>query len=144
MYHLVKIGLLVLAFLLVPPSTSMLGAASEGHGGDSKKSDKKEAGKAENGAIEIGPLVVNVLSSAGYRFLRLDMMVQCADNTAAERLTKSDAKEDLVLYLSNRLAEDLLTQSGKMILRKELLDLFSKYAGAGKVQNIYFLELVLQ
>lgn len=149
MRHLLKIGLLLLAFLLVPPSTGMLQASSEGgHGGDSKKSekkgDKKEAGKAADGVIDIGPVTVNVLSTKGYKFLRLTMQVQCADNAAAERLVLPDAKEDMILFLSTKLAEDLQGNPGKMILRRDMIDLCNKYAGQGKVKNIYFTEFVFQ
>ena len=148
MHNIVKIGLLLLAFVLVPPHSASLHASSEGgHGGDSKgekKGDKKEAGKAVDGVIDIGPLVVNVLSNKGYRYLKLTMQVQCEDNSTAERLVKPDAKEDLIFFLSTKLAEDLLGDAGKMVLRKDLLDLFGKYAGQGKVKNIFFTEFVIQ
>lgn len=149
MHYLLKIGLLLLAFLLVPPATDRLDASSEGgHGGEAKKSekkgDKKDAGKAVDGVIGIGPLTVNVLSNKGYRFLRLAMDVQCETNDQAERLLLPDAREDLVFFLSSKLAEDLLGNPGKMILRRDLIELFSKYAGAGKVKNIYFTEFVFQ
>lgn len=151
MRHCVKLLLLFLVLALALPAS--VSASSEGGGGDSKKKeksekkekgDKKEAGKAENGVITIGPLVVNILSNKGYRFLRLEMIVECADNEAAERLVKADAKEELILLLSNKMADDLLANSGKMILRKELIDLFSKYAGPDKVKNLYFAEFVFQ
>lgn len=137
---------LLMLTLILPPSVP---ASSEGGhgGGESKKKekgDKKEAGKIENGVVTIGPLVVNILSNKGYRFFRLEMIVECADNEAAERLVKADAKEELVLMLSNKMADDLLSNSGKMVLRKELLDLFSKYAGQGKVKTLYFSEFVFQ
>ena len=149
MHNLVKIALLFLAFLLVPPAQSQLQASAEGgHGGDSKKSekkgDKKEAGKAENGAITIGPLTVNVLSNKGYRYFRLTLDVQCEDNAAAERLTQPDCRQDLIFLLSSKLAEDLLTSAGKMALRHDLIELFSKYAGQGKVKDVYFTEFVFQ
>jgi flagellar FliL protein len=147
--HWVKIGLMLLAFVLATPHLPAGLASSEsGHGGDAKKSekkgDKKDAGKPENGAIVIGPLTVNILSNKGYRFLRLALRVECEDNAAAERITLPDDRQDLVFTLSSKLAEDLLTNAGKMALRKELLDLFSKYAGQGKVKNIYFQEFVFQ
>lgn len=139
---------LFLALLLALPR--LVPASSEGgHGGDDskkqeKKEEKKEPGKVENGVITIGPMTVNILSQKGYRFMRLEMIVECVDDPSAERLYKADAREDLILMLSNKLAEDLLTNSGKMILRKELMDLFTKYAGPGKVKNIYFGEFVFQ
>lgn len=149
MHDLLKIGLLLLAFLLVPPATGRLDASSEGgHGGDSKKSekkgDKKEAGKAVDGVIDLGPVTVNVLSNRGFKYLRLSMQVQCETNEEAERLTQPDAKEDLVFFLSSKMAEDLLGNPGKMILRRDLTELFSKYAGTGKVKNIFFTEFVFQ
>ena len=147
MRRLTQLIVLILILLLSLPLAGW--ASSEGGhgGGDAKKKEKgekKEAGKAENGVITIGPLVVNILSNKGYRFLRLSMIVECQDNEAAERLVKADAKEDLILLLSSKVADDLLGNSGKMILRKELIDLFSKYAGPGKVKNLYFSEFVFQ
>ena len=153
MRQCVKLVLFLLVLALIVPSS--VSASSEGGhgGGDSKKKeksdkkekgDKKEAGKAENGVITIGPLVVNILSNKGYRYFRLEMIVECADNEAAEQLVKADAKEDLIFMLSNKMADDLLSNAGKMILRKELIDLFSRYAGPGKVKNLYFSEFVFQ
>jgi len=138
---------LMLALLLaLPPAAT----ASSG-GGESKKQEKKEEkkekkepGKVENGVITIGPMTVNILSKKGFRFMRLEMIVECVDDPSAERLYKADAREDLIFLLSNKLAEDLLTNSGKMILRKELMDLFTKYAGPDKVKNLYFGEFVFQ
>ena len=98
----------------------------------------------ENGVINIGPMTVNILSKKGYRFMRLELIVECADDPSAARLYQADAREELILLLSNKLAEDLLTNSGKMILRKELMDLFTKFAGPDKVKNIYFGEFVFQ
>lgn len=147
MRQCVKLVLFLLLLTVALPPT--VPASSEGGhgGGESKKKekgDKKEAGKAENGVITIGPLVVNILSNKGYRFFRLEMIVECADNEAAERLVQADVKEELVLTLSNKMADDLLSNSGKIVLRKELMDLFSKYAGQGKVKNLYFSEFVFQ
>lgn len=141
---LLGIGALFVAVFCLVALPAVSGASSEEGHGKSEKGDKKEAGKAENGAIAIGPLVVNVLSNKGYRYFRLGMTVQCEDNDAAEHLLKPDAREDLVLFLSTKMAEDLLTPAGKMVLRKELIALFDKYAGAGKVKDVYFTEFVFQ
>ena len=72
------------------------------------------------------------------------MQVRCADNASAERLLRPDAREELILTLSSKVAEDLLTNAGKMVLRKDLIALFGKYAGEGKVQDLYFTEFVFQ
>jgi flagellar FliL protein len=146
------LGLALLAALLLILPQAVPASSGGGHGdGESKKQEKKEEkkekkepGKVENGVITIGPMTVNILSKKGYRFMRLEMVVECVDDPSAERLYKADAREELILMLSNKLAEDLLTNSGKMILRKELMDLFTKFAGEGKVKNIYFGEFVFQ
>lgn len=147
MRRLMQLVVLLLIVSLACPS--FIQASSEGGhgGGESKKKEKgekKEAGKAENGVITIGPLVVNILSNKGYRFFRLGMIVECEDNEAAERLVQPEAKEALIFLLSSKMADDMLGNGGKMILRKELIDLFSKYAGPGKVKNLYFSEFVFQ
>ncbi len=135
------VGFLLLLCAALAMTAPALYASSEGgHGGG----EKKEAGKAENGVITIGPLTVNILSNKGYRFFRLSMVVQCDSNSDAERLLLPDVRQDLVFTLSSKLAEDLLTNSGKMVLRQELIKLFDKYAGEGKVKNLYFQEFVFQ
>lgn len=135
------VGFLLLLCAALAMTAPALHASSEGgHGGG----EKKEAGKAENGVITIGPLTVNILSNKGYRFFRLSMVVQCDSNADAERLLLPDVRQDLVFTLSSKLAEDLLTNSGKMVLRQELIKLFDKYAGEGKVKNLYFQEFVFQ
>ncbi|EKO38675.1 MAG: flagellar basal body-associated protein [Solidesulfovibrio magneticus str. Maddingley MBC34] len=145
----IGLALILALFLALPqvlPASSGGGEAKKQEKKEEKKEkkEKKEPGKVENGVITIGPMTVNILSKKGYRFMRLEMIVECVDNPSAERLYKADAREDLIFLLSNKLAEDLLTNSGKMILRKELMDLFTKYAGPGKVKNIYFGEFVFQ
>jgi len=135
---------LVIGLLAVTVPSLGVASSGEGHGKSEKGGAKNEAGKAENGAIAIGPLVVNVLSNKGYRYFRLALNVQCADNAAAERLVKPDAREGLVFLLSSKLAEDLLTPAGKMALRKDLVTLFDKYAGADTVKGVYFSEFVFQ
>ncbi|QAZ67993.1 flagellar basal body-associated FliL family protein [Solidesulfovibrio carbinolicus] len=142
----IGLALILALFLALPqvlPASSGGGEAKKQEKKEEKK-EKKEPGKVENGVITIGPMTVNILSKKGYRFMRLEMIVECVDDPSAERLYKADAREDLILMLSNKLAEDLLTNSGKMILRKELMDLFTTYAGPGKVKNIYFGEFVFQ
>lgn len=150
MRHIVKIGLLLVAFLLLSSDPAILQASSpeSGHGGDAKKSekkgDKKEPGKAVGGAIDIGPLVVNVLSNKGYKYMRLTMQVQCVDDASAERLMLPDAKEGLILLLSTKMAEEMLPPAGKIVLRKELAELFSRFTGHGKVKSVYFTDVVFQ
>jgi len=147
---LIGIVLMLTLFLALPAAAPA--SSGGGHGdGEAKKQEKKEEkkekkvpGKVENGVITIGPMTVNILSKKGFRFMRLEMIVECVDDPSAERLYKADAREDLIFLLSNKLAEDLLTNSGKMILRKELMDLFTKYAGPDKVKNLYFGEFVFQ
>ncbi len=145
MFRVVKLSLsAILAGLLLLAPAAVHASTPEGHGGQAKKGDKKEAGKPVDGRIDVGPIVVNVLSNKGYRFLRLAMDVQCEDNSAAERILGPDAKEAVMLLLSTRMAEDLLPPTGKMILRKDLVECLGQFTGAGKVKNIYFTDFVLQ
>ena len=143
---------LLLAFAVACPPPATVWASSEGgHGGGEKKEAKKESkkgdkegAKIENGVLNYGPVVVNILSNKGYRILKLSMQIQCEDNGSAERLTKPDVKQAVLLLLSTRVGEELLANTGKMILRKDLLATLSEYAGQGKVKNLYFTEFVLQ
>lgn len=137
---------LALLLLLGAGLSGALASSEGGHGGGDKgkKGEKKEPGKAVDGVIDIGPLVVNVLSNRGYRYFRLGLQVTCADNGSAERLMEPDCREDLIMLLSSKLAEDLLTSPGKIVLRKELIELFKKYAGPDKVKDLYYTEFVFQ
>jgi len=140
-------ALAVLLCFAIAGSPPVTGWAAEGHGGGEKKEAKKGEGKEdkiENGVLNYGPVVVNVLSNKGYRILKLSMQIQCADNSTAERLIQPDAKQAVLLLLSTRVGEDLLASTGKMVLRQDLLGCMSKFAGPGKIKNIYFTEFVLQ
>jgi flagellar FliL protein len=144
MRHGCIITVLLLVVGLVCPYPASFASSEGDHGGDAKKGEGKEAGKIENGVLNYGPVVVNVLSNKGYHILRLGMQIQCDDNASAERLTKPDAKEALMLLLSTRMAEELLPSTGKMILRKDLMECMSGFAGQGKVKGLYFTDFVLQ
>lgn len=138
------VSVLVAAALIVPAPSSLWASAEEGHGSAAKGEGKKDKNKIENGILNYGPVTVNVLSNKGYRILRLVMEIHCEDNAAAERLTLPDVKEAVMMLLSTRVGEDLLPATGKMVLRKDLLELFGQYAGQGKVKELYFTEFVLQ
>lgn len=150
MRRLVAALALLLALAIVCPPVPTVWASSEGgHGGGEKKKESKEGKgkegeKIENGVLNYGPVVVNVLSNKGYKILKLSMQIQCEDNAAAERLTKPDAKQAVLLLLSTRVGEELLPNSGKMILRKDLMAAMSEFTGPGKIKSIYFTEFVLQ
>jgi flagellar FliL protein len=138
------VAILMAFALLCAGPTALLASSEGGHGGEAKKGDGKDEAKIENGVLKYGPVTVNVLSNKGYKILRLAMQIQCLDNGTAERLTKPDIKEAVLFLLSTRLAEDLLPGTGKMVLRKDLLELFRKYTGHDRVKELYFTEFVLQ
>lgn len=143
----VVLALVLACAVACPPPATVWASSEGGHGGGEKKEAKKgdkEGAKIENGVLNYGPVVVNILSNKGYRILKLSMQIQCEDNGSAERLTQPDVKQAVLLLLSTRVGEELLANTGKMILRKDLLATLSEYAGQGKVKNLYFTEFVLQ
>ena len=122
----------------VKPSAAAGGAG--GHG--------EEGGKAAYFAID-PPLVVNFEDSSAVRFLQISMEVMVRDPKDMEIVQKNVplVRNNLLLLMSNRTYQTLMSREGKEKLRQEALAEIRnivKKEGGSNVDDLLFTSFVVQ
>jgi flagellar FliL protein len=122
----------------VKPSAAAGGAG--GHG--------EEGGKAAYFAID-PPLVVNFEDSSAVRFLQISMEVMAHDPKTIESVTKNIPviRNNLLLLMSNRNYQTMMSREGKEALRKEALteiNSVQKKQGGEPIDDLLFTSFVVQ
>ncbi len=96
------------------------------------------------------PFIVNFSGKSRARFLQVSIEGLTRDATVKEDITKHfpQVRNNLVLLLSGKTYEELNTQEGKSVLRKQVLKEVQKVleAETGKegVEDVYFTSFVMQ
>ena len=117
--------------------------AAAAHGGEG------EAGKAAVYFAIDPPLVVNFEDSSAVRFLQITMEVMAHDPKAIETVQKNIPliRNNLLLLMSNRNYQSLMSREGKEKLRQEALAevrAVQKKQGGGEVDDVLFTSFVVQ
>lgn len=96
--------------------------------------------------VTLDPFVVNLADPKGNRYLKMKISLELETKEAADRATKATPKlRDIVIMMLTSLAfEEVMTPEGKLRIRDELLERFSRVIRPDKVKNIYFSEFVVQ
>jgi len=117
---------------------------------DTEGKEKKSAKKAEH-AHEVGAdldvFVVNLAGASGPRYLRTMLSLGIRDEHDKEKLKDLSGKirHAVIMYLSERKAEELGDPAGKNKLREELQKLIAEAIDDDKlVTNVYFKEFLIQ
>jgi flagellar FliL protein len=121
-----------------PPS------ASGGHGGEGG-----EGGGAANYYAIDPPLVVNFEDGSAVRFLQISMSIMARDPKVIESVTKNSPliRNNLLLLMSNRNYQSLMSREGKEKLRQEALEeirTIQKKEGGPAVDDLLFTSFVVQ
>src|SRR5262245_54008759 len=96
------------------------------------------------------PLVVNFEDSSAVRFLQIGMDVMARDPAAIEAVQKTNPliRNNLLMVISNRDYQKLMSRDGKEELRKEALaevrKILKKEAGAVQIEDLLFTSFVVQ
>jgi len=113
----------------------------------------KDAKKAEEHkpepevAADLDVFVVNLAGPGPSRYLRTILSLAVKDEHDKEKIKELSGKirHSVIMYLSERKAEDLSDLEGKNKVRQELLKKISEAVGDKKlVSNIYFKEFLIQ
>lgn len=117
-------------------------ASGSSHGGE-------EGGKAENFYAIDPPLVVNFEDGAAVRFLQITMEVMAKDPKAIESVQKNVplVRNNLLLLMSNRDYQALMSREGKEKLRQEALAevrAIQKKEDAPPIDDLLFTQFVVQ
>ena len=140
------------------------GAADQAHAEgkeehkEEKAEEKGEAKAGEHGApaptvqAAIGPVyamepfVVNLADPGRPRYLKLVLQMELDTPQAAAELDvlKPKARDALLMLLSSKTAEEMVTVGGKETLRNEVIRRVNAFLAQGKVTEVYFTEFVVQ
>jgi flagellar basal body-associated protein FliL len=96
------------------------------------------------------PLVVNFEDSSTVRFLQIGMDVMARDPAAIEAVQRANPliRNNLLMVISNRDYQKLMSREGKEELRKEALaeirKILKKEAGAVQIEDLLFTSFVVQ
>jgi flagellar FliL protein len=95
------------------------------------------------------PLVVNFEDNAAVRFLQISMTIMAKDQKAIDSVTKNMPliRNNLLLLMSNRDYQTLMTREGKEKLRQEALNEIRSVQtkqGGGDVEDLLFTSFVVQ
>lgn len=112
-------------------------AKSEGHG-------EKGKDKAPSNNVSLPPFVVNLADPNARRYLKLVIDVEMTGEPELLETNKAKIRDALLLLLSSKTSQDLLTMEGKILLRKEIVDRMNQALGKARVARIYFTDFVIQ
>lgn len=121
-------------------------AAAEG----GEKHQSKEKKTEEGGAVlTLEPFVVNLADNSGSRFLRVSLRLVIGDKEAAPELQEDEVKmlrirSSILEFLSQQLADELVTAEGKEKVKKEIAERANKVLGEDEVVDVLFSEFVVQ
>lgn len=140
--------------VIIVAATLLLGAAGGGamfflSGKKAPKEPKEEVAKAPL-FLPLEPFVVNLQSEFGEKYLQVQMTLQVADDEQVNLIKANlpQVKSRLIMLLSSKDAEGLLTPEGKDILVKEITEQinlpFSPKGPSQKVSGVFFTSFVVQ
>lgn len=114
------------------------------HAGDGHE-DEGAAGVAGNRMV-FEELVTNLANTKGSRFLRVSFEVLSRDHSLSSRVAskKSQVHDALITVLGNQTIEDIEGTGGRNKLRVGLISAINTALGQGIVEELYFLDLIIQ
>ena len=122
---------------------AIVAAAAAGHGGEG------EAGAAAAYYAIDPPLVVNFEDGSAVRFLQITMALMAHDQKAIDSVQKNIPliRNNLLLLMSNRNYQTLMSREGKEKLRQEALAevrAVQKKEGGADIDDVLFTSFVVQ
>lgn len=94
----------------------------------------------------LDPFIVNLSDAKGKRYLKVKVEIELDNEEAVAIAEKYKAKmRDMVIMMLTSLTfEEVMTPEGKMRVKDELLERFSRIMKPAKIRDIYFTEFVVQ
>ena len=105
-----------------------------------------EAGETVGEIIDLEPFVVNLADPKGNRYLKMKISLEVESLEMSERVKKVTPKlrDTVIMMLTSLSFEEVMTPEGKLRIRDELLERFSRITKPDKIKNLYFSEFVVQ
>lgn len=135
---------------------------AEGHGGaeeakareeeNAKEEENNHGGSHEGGEkktdneSQLGPFIVNLADDGARRYLRATMQLGLRKESYKKYFEKIDprVRDALLLTLSSRRTNELLTLEGKIKLREEIAERLNTIIGKQVVDEVYFVDFLIQ
>jgi flagellar FliL protein len=125
------------------------GASKKGKSKKGSSSEDDEDGSGDEdvkSVIDLQPFIVNLNDSEQARYLRLNVTVGIAEGGGEkpDQLFITRVRNAMLVVLSAKTSEDVLSSAGKAKLRKELLKAARKASQEPEVKAIYITDFIVQ
>jgi len=111
-----------------------------------KHDDKVEAEKVEEigKVVPLETFIVNLAESKGRKVLKINMELEVKGDDILQEIDnrKAQIRDFIIIILSSKTYEQVSTKEGKDNLRNEIKDQVNSFLSKGKIQNVYFTELI--
>jgi flagellar FliL protein len=123
--------------------------AAEG-GAEKATAEGGEKVPGEAGAVlNLEPFVVNLADAGGGRYVKCTFKLALTDKKSLDSIQSDEAgipkiRDKILTLLSSRTSDALMTTQGKDLLKREVQSRVNPVLRAGKVQDVYITEFLVQ
>ena len=117
--------------------------------GESHEAPKAETPKPESGMgfiYSMKPFIVNLADDSGSRYLKIKFEMELNSKDLVPEIEKRmpQLTDSVIMLLSSRKYEDIVTYEGKDRMRNEIMLRLNSFLSTGFIRKIYFTEFVMQ
>jgi flagellar FliL protein len=90
--------------------------------------------------------ILNLADEKGIRYLKVRIELEVANGVETAQLDNRvpQMRDKILMTLTTKTLEDVITSAGKDSLRKELIDQLNAFSNQKLITNLYFTEFVIQ
>lgn len=131
-------------FFLSAPSDEKL--AAEIAQDEAKKTAQAAHARPIGVNLDLDPFIVNLADPRVKHFLKASVTLELADESAKADLEKriANVRNDILLLMSSKTIEEVMTLEGKIRLRDEIGARVGRIVGPDRLLNVYFSQFVVQ
>lgn len=103
------------------------------------------------GALPLEPFLVNLADASSTRYIRttIKLGLNWDQEAIATKVLKNDVaiatiRNEILVVLSAKKSDDLLTSEGKQNLRKEISERLNKLSLGFKIEEVFFTDFIIQ
>ncbi len=96
--------------------------------------------------VDLKPFLVNLADPKARHFLKATISLEVKDDEAKGLVEKllPKIRNDILLLLSSKTLEDVISIEGKVRLKDEIMSRVSRIIGPGRLKDVYFSQFVVQ
>ncbi|NPA95818.1 MAG: flagellar basal body protein FliL [Thermodesulfobacteria bacterium] len=96
--------------------------------------------------VDLKPFLVNLADPKARHFLKATLSLEVKDDEAKGLVEQflPKIRNDILLLLSSKTLEDVITIEGKVRLKDEIMSRVSRIIGPGQLKDVYFSQFVVQ